>query len=60
MDIKSSTPLTDANQASQANNKYKKALKEINRLIAINTSVKKELIALQEQYDRLRNEYSSL
>lgn len=45
--MKSSTPLSDNHQAEIANQKYQKAIKEINKLITINTIAKKENRTLQ-------------
>ena len=37
--------------------KYQKAIKEIGKLVNINTALKKEAVAMQERYDNLRSDY---
>lgn len=40
--------------------KYQKAIKEIGKLVNINTALKKEVVSVQERYDSLRGDYESL
>lgn len=56
--MKSSSPLTEGNnQDTLTNHKYQKAIKEINKLIMINTNAKKEHVALKEKYTSLQQDY---
>lgn len=59
--MKSSFPLTEGNkQAALTNHKYQKAIKEINKLVMINTNAKKEYTSLKEKYDFLQQDYVKL
>lgn len=59
--MQSSTPLTEGNnQVALTNHKYQKAIKEINKLILINTNAKKEYASLKEKYSFLQLDYQSL
>lgn len=40
--------------------KYQKAIKEIGKLVNINTALKKEVSLVQERYDSLRVDYENL
>ncbi len=56
----SKTPSNEGSNNGMGDVKYQKALKEINKLISITKTMKKENEQLQDTYDKLRADYETL